>query len=164
MARHAPGFWQAVRAEGSQHPPLDAAQHLVRRLEPAHLLQPARRLGNEEADGQDEDRREGQHQEDVAPADALQEEIGEQPGGNESQGPEAVHQRDVTAATFGRDHFREQRLGDGELHAHADPEEDAVEGQGLHILRGGAEVAGDAPEDDAALEHRLAPEAVGQQP
>ena len=128
------------------------------------LFQPTRRLRNKETDGQHKHRRYRQHQKDVAPANHRQQEVRQHARGHKTQRPEAIHQGDVTAASLGGDQLRQHRLGNGKLHAHANAQQDPEQRQRLHRLRHGTQVARQAPEYDAPLEHRLAPEAISKHP
>src|SRR5690606_28222891 len=90
------------------------------------------------------------------------EEVGDHPGTDEAQRPEAFEDGDVAAAALGRDDFRYQREPDGELHAHAEAEQHTEPHQLLDILGKAAKEAADAPENHAYLKYRFAAELVGK--
>ena len=128
------------------------------------LFQPTRRLRDKEPDGQHKHRRHRQHQEDVAPANHRQQEVRQHARGHKAQRPKTIHQRDIAPAPFGGNQLRQHRLSNGKFHAHANAQQDTKQRQRLHRLRRGTQVAGDAPQHDAPLEHRLAPEAISEHP
>ncbi|MNQ96707.1 hypothetical protein D3C85_1123230 [compost metagenome] len=143
---------------------LESTGHRIGLLRAPGVFKPSWRLRHVAAHDKDEHGGESQGNEDPAPSNQWQAEVGHDARGDEADRPEPFQNRHVSSATLGGNDLGDHRQADWKLHAHAEAEQHAERHQSVHVLGEAAHQAAHPPEDHAHLEHRLAAVPVRKQP
>ncbi len=128
----------------------------------ACFFQPAGGLRNPTADHKHKQGRDRQGNEDPAPAYIVQAQVGQNPGADKAQRPEAFQNRDVPTTTFSGHDLRNHGQADGKFHSHAKPQQHPERHQLLDVLGQATGQASYTPKNHTPLKDRFAPVLVCQ--